>query len=80
VINDKLEETKNMNEANNIFNNQLKIFLTHINKNNPQENLNNNFKVSNIIKENEGNNENKTEVYYKKVNICKTQLIIFMVI
>ena len=71
-FNNKLEELrKNMNEANNIINNQLKNILFQINKNNIQENLNNNIKTRNIIKENEENKENKNEAKYKKMNTCK---------
>ena len=59
-FNDKLEEIrKNMNEANNIINNQLKNILIQINKNNVQENVNYNVQTRNRIKENEGNIENK---------------------
>ena len=63
-----------MNEANNNIYNQLKNILTHINKNNVQENLNYNVKTRNIIKENEGNKENKenkNEAKYKKINTSK---------
>ena len=71
-FNNKLEELrKNMNETNNIINNQLKNILFQINKNNIQENLNNNIKTRNIIKENEENKGNKNEAKYKKMNICK---------
>ena len=71
-FNDKLEEIrKNMNEANNTINNQLKSILIHINKNNDKEDLNDIIITRNIIKENEGNKDNKNEVKYKQINICR---------